>query len=87
MEKKIKITMLDNKDISVSIDEVEKIRIAADQRKINANDIYEMLSYNKGDTYTVTTVNEKALDEKVLKFFAEMMSEIIKKLNKLSSND
>lgn len=85
MEKKVKLVMTHDKTIVVSLNDVAKINIFSTERKINANDLYELFDYKKGDVYTVEKDNPENIDVKVLDFFSKMIDEIVEKLNKLSS--
>ena len=81
MDKKIKIEMNENKDIVISVNDDEKITIKKDNRKIQANEIFELLSYSNGDNFLFEIVNEKNYDVSVLQFFHELLAEIVNKLN------
>jgi len=81
MDKKIILTMQDNKDISVKVNNKEKFIISHDNRSINANDIFELLEYSSGDSYLVNIVNEKKRDVVVIQFFSELLKDIISKLS------
>ena len=81
MDKKIKIEMNENKDIVISVNDDEKITIKKDNRKIQANEIFELLSYSNGDNFSFEIVNEKKYDVPVLQFFHELLVEIVNKLN------
>ena len=81
MDKKIKIEMNENKDIVISVNDDEKITIKKDNRKIQANEIFELLSYSNGDNFSFEIVNEQNYDVPVLQFFHELLSEIVNKLN------
>lgn len=81
MDKKIKIEMNENKDIVISVNDDEKITIKKDNREIQANEIFELLSYSNGDNFSFEIVNEKEYDVPVLQFFYELLVEIVNKLN------
>ena len=81
MDKKIKIEMNENKDIVISVNDDEKITIKKDNRKIQANEIFELLSYSNGDNFSFEIVNEKKYDVPVLQFFYELLVEIVNKLD------
>ncbi|WP_270505175.1 hypothetical protein [Eubacterium limosum] len=81
MDKKIKLEMNNNKDIVISVNNDEKITIKKDNRKIQANEIFELLSYSNGDNFSFEIVNEKEYDAPVLQFFYELLNEIVNKLN------
>lgn len=78
---KIKIEMNENKDIVISVNDDEKITIKKDNRKIQANEIFELLSNSNGNNFSFETVNEKEYDAPALKFFYDLLVEIVNKLN------
>lgn len=82
MDKKIKLEMKDNRDIVISVDDIEKITIIKDARKIKAEEIFQLLDYSDDDGFFVETVNEKNLDAPVLEFFKELLDDIVNKLGK-----
>lgn len=81
MDKRIKIEMNENKDIVISVNDDEKITIKKDNRKIQANEIFELLSYSNGDNFSFDIVNEKNYDIPVLAFFKELLEDIVNKIN------
>jgi hypothetical protein len=81
MDKKIKLEMNRNKDIAISVNGEEKIVINKDNRKINADDIFKLLSYSKGDIFSFNVVNEKGYDSSVINFFYELLVDITNKIN------
>lgn len=85
MEKKVKLVMTEDKTIIVFLNDIVKINIYAYNRKINADDLYSLFDYNKGDIYTLEKDNPENIDVKVFEFFSNMIYEIIENLNKLSS--
>ena len=87
MDKKIKIEMNENKDIVISVNDDEKITIKKENRKIQANEIFELLSYSNGDNFSFEIVNEKEYDVPVLQFFYELLVEIVNKLNMEETTD
>lgn len=87
MEKVIKCKMNNDKSISILLNEVEKIKIEADNRSIKASDIYDLLEYSVGDTYTIASENSKQLDEPVLIFFTELLNKITEQINKIEYNE
>ena len=60
-----------------------EITISKDNRTIKAEEIYNLLDFSRGDTYTVHSQNESELDAPVLEFFETLISDISKKLNKI----
>ncbi|MDU2599701.1 hypothetical protein [Anaerococcus sp.] len=87
MDKIIKLEMNKNKDIEISVNGTKKITIKKDNRKIQANEIFELLSYSNGDNFKFEIVNDKDYDVPVLKFFCELLNEIVIKLNTDETQD
>ena len=87
MDKKIVLKMLPSKDIIVSIEDGNTITISKDNRSIKADDIYWLINFSRGDKYTVESQNETNVDVAVLKFFEELFSDIVKKLNRIADSD
>ena len=84
---KIKIEMNENKDIVISVNDDEKITIKKDNRKIQANEIFELLSCSNGNKFFFEIVNEKKYDVPALQFFHELLAEIVNKLNMGETTD
>ncbi len=87
MDKKIVLKMLPSKDIIVSIEDGNTITISKDNRSVKADDIYRLINFSRGDKYTVESQNETNFDATVLKFFEELLSDIVKKLNRIADSD
>ena len=87
MDKKIVLKMLPSKDIIVSIEDGNTITISKDNRSVKADDIYRLIDFSRGDKYTVNSQNETNVDTAVLKFFEELLSDIVKKLNQIEDSD
>ncbi|MGD6731625.1 MAG: hypothetical protein ACPKMZ_11200 [Pleomorphochaeta sp.] len=81
MDKKIKLEMNSNKDIVISVNGEKKILINKDDRKISADEIFELLSYSKGDIFSFEVVNEKDYDSPVIGFFHDLLVDITNKIN------
>lgn len=47
-------------------------------RSINADDIYRLIAFSRGDKYEVESFNEENVDASVLNFFEELIKDIIK---------
>lgn len=80
MEKNIKVEMHNNKDITIASRD-RSLTIRHDNREIEAQDIYELLDYKKGDSYTVEKKNDHNLDENALDLFYDLIKDIVDKLN------
>lgn len=80
MEKKIVLTMLPSKDINIAVNDKVMLTVSKNNRTIKADDIYRLLDYKIDDTYTIETVNEDILDAPVLKFFANLLQDIINRI-------
>ena len=87
MDKKIVLKMLPSKDINVSIEGGNTITISKDNRSVKADDIYRLIDFSRGDKYSVESQNETNVDATVLKFFEELLSDIVKKLNRIADSD
>ena len=87
MDKKIVLKMLPSKDINVSIEGGNTITISKDNRSVKADDIYRLIDFSRGDKYTIESQNETNVDATVLKFFEELLSDIVKKLNRIADSD
>ena len=87
MDKKIVLKMLPSKDINVSIEGGNTITISKDNRSVKADDIYRLIDFSRGDKYSVESQNETNVDATVLKFFEELLSDIVKKLNRIEDSD
>ena len=87
MDKKIVLKMLPSKDITVSIEDGNTITISKDNRSVKADDIYRLINFSRGDKYTIESQNETNVDATVLKFFEELLSDIVKKLNRIADSD
>ena len=86
MEKKITLTMQSNKDIDVVLNDHDGMTIDKGNRTVRADVIYNLLGYERGDTYTVECVNEHNADAPVLQFFTELIKDITDRLNRLSED-
>ena len=90
MVKKIVLTMLPSRDIDVVLNNSNRIKIAKDNRSVKADAIYNLLEYERGDTFEVKSVNAQNLDAPVLQFFTELIQDVTDRLNRMSddqSND
>lgn len=87
MDKIIKLEMNTNKDIEISVNGIKKITIEKDNRKIQANEIFELFSCTNGDNFKFEKVNDKDYDVPVLDFFYELLNEIVIKLNTDETQD
>lgn len=84
MDKTIEVVMEENKDIILRSNYNESIIIKSDERKIEAEDIFKFLDYSKGDTYSISIINEKGQDSQVVDFFYDLLLTITTKIsNKL----
>lgn len=77
MDKIIEVVMEENKDIILRCNGTESIIIKSDVRKIEAEDIFKLLDYSKGDTYSISNINEKGYDSQVVDFFSDLLKEIL----------
>ena len=75
--------MCENKSIEIRVNEVKEHTILSDARSISAKEIYQVLDYNLGDKYTISSKNSNNLDGQVLAFFEEMLKKIIDGVNSI----
>lgn len=87
MDKIIKLIMDENKDIIIKVNDIEKIKIEFNSRSIKADDIFNLLNYNKGDIYTYEILNENNYDASVIEFFKNLLYEITSKLENNDGTD
>lgn len=80
MEKKIKLIMDENKNIHICLNEEEKHVIYANDRKIAAIKIFQMLNHSISDVYEVTSDNATGQDPRALEFFEKLLKEITSKI-------
>lgn len=86
MDKIITISKDNTDSIILKVNEVEKIRVPKDNREINAKEIYDCFSYEKGDTYRVEQLEENISDNDVLKTFINLITQIAQSLSELSDS-
>ncbi|CAI3228763.1 hypothetical protein DWUX_979 [Desulfovibrio diazotrophicus] len=86
MDKTIKLTMTNAREIVITVNDEDKHIIKPEERVISADSIYRILDFADGDNYTVSLGNESGIDSQVLDFFAELFTDIVNKVNTLSSN-
>ncbi|UAL08379.1 MAG: hypothetical protein KRP56_03810 [Candidatus Methanogranum gryphiswaldense] len=71
--------MKDDNSIDVIVDSVVKHTIKEDM-KINAKNILDILSFEVGDTYKITSTNNTGKNEDVVRFFCQLLEDIIAKI-------
>lgn len=87
MDKKIILKMLPSKNITISIEGGKTITIVKENRSIKADDIYRLIDFSRGDKYAIESQNEENIDAPVLKFFEELLSDVVRKLNHIADTD
>ena len=83
MEKVIKLTMKENKDIEIFVDSILTHTIQFNNREISAEKIVEIFNVSLGDMCKVEKENLVNKDNKVLDMFAELFQEIANKINSI----
>lgn len=73
--------MFENKEISIKVNEIERIQIPSDNRVIKASDVFTLIDFHRGDKITVASENQKELDRNVLDSIVNMFNAIAKQLN------
>lgn len=86
MDKIIKLKMTENKNIEISVNDKVEIEIKKGARKIQAGDLYRLFGYSSGDTFNVIVENESNYDAPVINFFADLISEVVKKIVKVNDD-
>jgi len=84
MEKVIKLIMNADKSIKILVNDEEKHIIDAQNRSIAADKIYEIIGFAVGDQYSVESENASGVDNQVLEFFKELLTDITKKVNAIA---
>lgn len=78
MEKEIKLVLTEDKDIDIYVNNKLKLKIQRDKREINAEAIYNIFDYKRGDRYNIVTENIPNNDIPVLEFLKSLFIEINK---------
>ena len=84
MEKVIKLIMNADKSMKIFVNDEEKHIIDAQNRSIAADKIYEIIGFSAGDQYSVVSENASGNDKQVLEFFAELLTDVSKKVNAIA---
>jgi hypothetical protein len=89
MEKIIKLKMDKTKTLHILLNGSEKHKIPVNNRSITAEKIYELIDFSVDDHYTIQKENEGDvdIDKPVMDCFCDLFTDIITKVNKLSSKD
>lgn len=87
MEKTIKLTMNKDKSIKIAVNNEDKHVINAQDRSIDAENIYKIINFSVDDSYVIQSENIENIDDKVLSFFVDLFKEIVEKLNKLTEQN
>jgi hypothetical protein len=87
MDKTIKIEMLNDKSLSISINDENKLTLPPNSRSITADAIYNLIAFTDGDKYNVVSENTPGVDSQVLDFFTELFVEITNKVNAICSDE
>lgn len=87
MDKRIVLKMQPSKDIIISMNGENSITISKNDRSINADEVYSLIDFSRGDKYTVDSENKEKVDAPVLKFFEELITDIVKKLNRIPDSE
>lgn len=87
MDKTIKIEMLNDKSLSISVQDENKLILPPNGRSITADAIYNLIAFTDGDKYNVVSENTSGVDSQVLDFFTELFVEITNKVNAISADE
>lgn len=83
MEKTIKLIMREDKNIEISLNNQTKQSIPENNRKISAQEVYNLLDFKPEDRFVIITENDTGKDKQVLLFFKELFGDICTKINEL----
>lgn len=81
MEKEIKLNMTSEKNIQVFVNSYLKHVIIENQRRISAQEIYNIIDYKIGEKLLVKTINDSDIDSNVMAFFESLFIEICNNIN------
>lgn len=90
---KITINLLMDKDnnITISNDKINKnIVIQYTSKILNAQDVYDIFNFQKGNTYEIESNIKDIKDERIIEYYKDILSlfdDIRKELNDLTSCD
>ena len=85
MDKTIKFT-IEQDEIVISIDK-KSFAINMDIRTINAKDIYDLLDYNLGDTYSYEEIDVDGKNKLILDKLQELFKSITDEISELQIPD
>ena len=77
----------DQNDFIISINDDEKYKISKENRTLNAKNIYDILDYSLGDTYTYDKIEYSGKDAIVLNKIKELFEEITNKIVEISISE
>ena len=90
---KITINLLMDKDnnITISNDKINKnIIIQYTSKILNAQDVYDIFNFQKGNTYEIESNIKDIKDERIIEYYKDILGlfdDIRKELNDLTSSD
>lgn len=87
MDKTIKIEMLNDKSLSISVQDENKLILPPNGRSITAEAIYNLIAFTDGNKYNVVSENTSGVDSQVLDFFTELFVEIANKVNTIGVDE
>lgn len=84
MDKVIKLSMNDQKDIIISITDSEDYIIRNNNRLLSAKSIYDLLKYSEGDSYSYEEIAAEGKDKLVLLKVKDLLKSITDEIVKIS---
>lgn len=87
MDKIINVIMTAEKNIELYIDEKFKITIDNDSRILKADEIFELLDYSSGDSYSILAQNKGDKDNDVLNELKVLLQGIIEGIKLIPTID
>lgn len=84
MDNKVVLKMLDDKNIEVIKNCDVAFIIEKNDRRINAKMLFDLFSFDSGDTFTIDIDNPNGYDEPVISAFKDLLINIANKVNDIS---
>ena len=84
MDKVIKLSMNEQKDIIISITDSEDYIIRNNNRLLSAKSIYDLLKYSEGDSYSYEEITAEGKDKLVLLKVKDLLKSITDEIVKIS---
>ena len=84
MQKNIKLTLCENGNITIYLEEEKKLCIENSKKEITANDIFKIFSSSEKCEYKI---EKEGSDNDVLEYFYELFVQIAERINKIELDE